>query len=77
MICPKCGGKIQTLKGETAFCLDCDWDNLEPIAQSGQHKDCRHLWVLRVNEADSTSQWWCVHCFERRDFQMALMHLRP
>ena len=77
LICPRCGGKVQTLKNESAFCLDCEWDNLEQIPQSGQQVDCKHLWVLQVNQADETSQWRCVHCSERRDFQMALMYLRP
>ncbi len=77
MACQKCGGKVQMLHGETAFCLDCDWDNLKPIPQSGQRKKCRHLWVLRVNNAEGTSHWRCMHCLEHRDFQMALMYLRP
>ena len=30
--CPKCGGNLQLLEGGAAFCLDCDWDNLETLA---------------------------------------------
>ena len=29
--CPWCGGKVQALGENSQFCLDCDWDNLEPL----------------------------------------------
>ena len=31
-VCPECGGKIKYLTATEAFCLDCDWDNLKPLA---------------------------------------------
>ena len=31
--CPKCGGKVQSIGKGSYFCLDCDWDNLEPRKQ--------------------------------------------
>ena len=29
--CPTCGGHLQLLDGNSAFCLDCNWDNLEEL----------------------------------------------
>jgi hypothetical protein len=30
--CPKCGGEVQRIGGESHFCLNCDWDNLPTLA---------------------------------------------
>lgn len=29
--CPKCDGQIQRIGEDSYFCLDCDWDNLQPL----------------------------------------------
>ena len=74
--CPECGGKVQTIGSDALFCLDCDWDNLEPLSTQRRQHNCKHVWALRRNENGPMEQW-CIHCHERRILQPALMFLRP
>ncbi len=38
--CPSCGNaNLRRLDGNSWFCLDCDWDNLQVIPTNGNHDE--------------------------------------